>query len=228
MLPVPAGVSTRDAAALPEAFTTVWSTVFMMAALTEGETLLVHGGSSGIGTAAIQLATARGVRVLVTAGSDEKRAACLDLGAETAINYRTSDFVEEAMLATGGRGVDVVLDPIGGSYTQRGLLALARGGRLFCLGIQEGPLATFDTRTLMAKRASIMGATLRSRPAHEKAEIVRDVREHVWPLIESGDISPVIDRSFSLDRAAEAHRLVAASEHIGKVLIDISAWNSST
>jgi putative PIG3 family NAD(P)H quinone oxidoreductase len=223
VLPVPAGVSLRDAAALPEVFATVWSTVFMMAGLAEGESLLVHGGSSGIGTAAIQLAVSRGARVLVTAGSAEKLARCRELGADVGIDYRTSDFVEEVERATGGRGVDVILDPIGGSYTQRGLTALARGGRLICLGIQEAPMASVDIRTLMAKRAAIIGATLRSRPIEEKAEIIRGVLSSVWPSIESGAIVPVLDRGFPLDQAAEAHRLLASSAHIGKVLIDVGS-----
>lgn len=223
VLPVPAGVGLRNAAALPEVFATVWSTVFMMAGLVEGESLLVHGGSSGIGTAAIQLAAARGARVLVTAGSDEKLARCRGLGADVGIDYHRSDFVEEVMSATDGRGVDVVLDPIGGSYTQRDLRALARGGRIVCLGIQEDPMASIDIRTLMAKRAAILGAALRSRPLEEKAEIIRGVAAHVWPAIESGAVAPVIDRGFPLEQAADAHRLLASSVHIGKVLLDVAS-----
>lgn len=223
LLPVPDGVNLHDAAALPEVFATVWSTVFMMAGLAAGETLLVHGGASGIGTAAIQLAVARGARVLVTVGTEEKRLRCTELGASVAINYRTHDFVEQVGLATNGLGVDVILDPIGGSYTQRDLLSLNRGGRIVCLGIQEDPLATFDIRTLMAKRASLMGATLRSRPPEEKAEIMRGVYSEVWPLIGAGVVAPVVDRSFPMEEVAEAHRVVAASEHVGKVLIEISS-----
>jgi putative PIG3 family NAD(P)H quinone oxidoreductase len=223
LLPVPAGVSLRDAAALPEVYATVWSTVFMMAGLAEGDSFLVHGGSSGIGTAATQLAAHRGARVFVTAGTEAKLARCRQLGADVAINYRTSDFVNEVMRATDQRGIDVILDPIGGSYTQRGLAALARGGRAICLGTQEDPIATFDIRTLMAKRAAIIGATLRARPLAEKAEIIRGVRAEVWPAIESGAIAPVIDRWLPLDRITEAHRVVASSQHVGKVLIDVAS-----
>lgn len=223
LLPVPAGVSLRDAAALPEVYATVWSTVFMMAGLAEGDSFLVHGGSSGIGTAATQLAAHRGARVFITAGTEAKLTRCRELGADVAINYRTSDFVNEVMQVTDQRGIDVILDPIGGSYTQRDLAALARGGRIICLGTQDDPFATFDIRTLMAKHAAIIGATLRARPLAEKAEIIRGVRVEVWPAIESGAISPVIDRVLPLAQVAEAHRVIASSEHIGKVLIDMAS-----
>lgn len=223
LLPIPAGVSLRDAAALPEVHATVWSTVFMMAGLAENDSFLVHGGSSGIGTAAIQLAAHCGARVFVTAGTDAKLERCRELGADVAINYRTSDFVSEVARATHQRGIDVILDPIGGSYTQRGLAALALGGRIVCLGTQDDAIAKFDIRMLMAKRAAILGATLRARPLAEKAEIIRNVRAEVWPAIESGVIAPVIDRWLPLAQVDEAHRVVASSQHVGKVLIDVAS-----
>src|SRR3954469_20834354 len=189
VLPVPKGVSLVEAAALPEVTCTVWSNVFMLAGLREGESFLVHGGSSGIGTMAIQLAKARGARVLCTAGTEEKLARCRELGADVAINYRTEDFVKMAA------PVDVILDNIGAKYLARNVRALGAGGRLMIIGFQGGGTGELDLIELMTRRASIQATGLRARPREEKAEIVASVREHVWPLVESGRIRPVIDRT---------------------------------
>src|SRR5918996_1279907 len=211
LLPVPAGVDLVTAAGLPEAMCTVWSNVFMTAGLRPGETLLVHGGGSGIGTAAIQLGRAVGATVAVTAGSETKLARCEELGASVLVNYREEDFVAVVREATEGRGADVVLDVIGAKYLARNLDVLAPGGRLVEL----------DLSALMAKRAALIAALLRSRTDEEKAIIVAAVREYVWPLIESGDVKPVIDRVLPMSEAAEAHRVVEAGEHVGKVLLAV-------
>jgi putative PIG3 family NAD(P)H quinone oxidoreductase len=221
LLPVPAGVSLVHAAALPEVFCTVWSTVFMMGRLTPGESILVHGGGSGIGTAAVQLAARQGARVLTTAGSPAKLARCMELGADVLIDYHREDFVERALAVTGGRGVDMVLDAIGADYLARNLAVLAPGGRLVSIGVQSGARAELDLGALLRRRATVMGATLRSRPAEDKAAIVQDVRDHVWPAIESGQVVPVIDRILPVTEVAEAHRVVSASEHVGKVLLQV-------
>ncbi len=219
LLPVPASVSTVDAAALPEVCCTVWSNVFQTANLQAGEAFVVHGGGSGIGTMAIQLATQRGARVFCTAGSDAKLARCRELGAEVAINYRSDDFVAVVRESTDGHGADVILDNMGALYLQRNVDALATGGRLIVIGLQGGRRGELDLGMLLAKRASVTATALRSRAAGEKAQIVSAVRDNVWPMIESGAVQPVIDRRLPLREAAEAHRVVEAGEHVGKVLL---------
>ena len=218
-LPVPAGVELVDAAALPEVAMTVWTNVFDRAGLRPGETLLVHGGSSGIGTMAIQLATALGSRVFVTAGSAEKCAACAALGAEAAVNYREADFVEAVRAATGGRGVDVVLDMVGQAYLPRNLAVLKTEGRLVIIAFMSGPAAEIDLATLMTRRLTVTGSTLRARSVEQKGAVATAVRERVWPLVEAGRVRPVVHRRFPLSQAAEAHRLMESSTHIGKLLL---------
>ncbi|GGT20756.1 NAD(P)H-quinone oxidoreductase [Streptomyces purpureus] len=219
LLPVPEGVDLVAAAALPEATATVWSNIFMIAHLRPGETLLVHGGASGIGTMAIQLAKAVGARVAVTAGSPAKLARCAELGADILIDYREQDFVEELRKATDGAGADVILDIVGAKYLDRNVRALAVSGRLAVIGLQGGVKGELNIGALMAKRAAITATTLRSRPLHEKAAIVAAVREHVWPLIGAGAVRPVVDRTLPLQDAAEGHRAVETSAHVGKVLL---------
>lgn len=219
LLPVPAGVSLVDAAALPEVACTVWSNVFMTAALAPGEWLLVHGGSSGIGTMAIQLAHALGAHVAVTAGSAQKLEVCRSLGADVLVNYRDDDFVEAVKAATGGAGVDVILDNMGAKYLARNIDALAAYGRLMVIGLQGGTRAELDLGVLLRKRASVAATSLRARPAAEKAAIVAAVREHVWPLIEAGAVRPIVHARMPLAQAADAHRLLESSTHIGKVLL---------
>ena len=219
LLPVPASVDTTTAAAFPETACTVYANVFQLAGLAEGELLLVHGGSSGIGTMAIQLAKAFGARVACTAGSAEKLARCRALGADVVVNYRTEDFVGAVHDATGGAGADVILDIMGASYLARNLAALATGGRLVVIGRQGGSRAELDLGILQAKRASLHATTLRARPAHEKAAVVAAVREHVWPLIDAGKVAAVVDRELPMSQAAAAHRVMAASEHVGKILL---------
>ena len=219
LLPVPAGVSLVDAAALPEVVCTVWSNVFLAAGLRAGETLLVHGGSSGIGTMAIQLARETGARVAVTAGSAEKLDACRVLGAEVLVNHREEDFVERLEEATDGHGADVILDIIGAKYLSRNVSALATGGRLVIIGMQGGTRGELDIAALLAKRGSITATFLRARPRAEKAAIVASVREHVWPLLEAGRVRPVVHSRHPLVDAARAHRELEASSHVGKVLL---------
>ncbi|MGW3244773.1 NAD(P)H-quinone oxidoreductase [Streptomyces sp. NPDC001070] len=219
LLPVPKGVGPVEAAALPEVVCTVWSNVFMVAHLHPGETLLVHGGSSGIGTMAIQLAKAVGAKVAVTAGSEDKLAACRELGADLAINYREQDFTAEVREAFGG--ADVILDIMGAKYLGRNVDALAMNGRLAVIGLQGGVKGELDLGKLLGKRAAITATSLRGRPLEEKAAIVAAVREHVWPLFESGAVRPVVDRTFPMRDAAEAHRVVEASTHVGKVLLTV-------
>ncbi len=221
LLPVPAGVSLVDAAALPEVACTVWSNVFMTAALAPGEWLLVHGGSSGIGTMAIQLAHAFGAHVAVTAGSAEKLEVCRSLGADVLVNYRDEDFVEAVKAATGGAGVDVILDNMGAKYLARNVDALAAYGRLMVIGLQGGTRAELDLGVLLRKRASVAATSLRARPAAEKAAIVAAVREHVWPLVASGAVRPIVHARMPLAQAADAHRLLESSTHIGKVLLTV-------
>jgi len=221
LLPVPDGVSLVDAAALPEVTCTVWSNVFMTAALQPGETLLVHGGSSGVGTMAVQLAHHVGATVAVTAGSAEKLARCAELGADVLINYRDEDFVEAVRAATDGRGADVILDNMGAKYLSRNVEALAPSGRLLVIGLQGGTRAELDLGALMGKRAAVISTSLRSRPAAEKATIVAAVREHVWPLVASGAIRPVIWTRLPLASAGEAHQVLADSRHVGKVLLTL-------
>jgi putative PIG3 family NAD(P)H quinone oxidoreductase len=219
LLPVPASVDIVDAAALPEAMATVWSNVFLDAELRAGETLLVHGGSGGIGTVAIQLARAFGCLVAVTAGSADKLAACSRLGAEILIDYHTDDFVERMLEASDGRGADVILDSIGGDYLERDLRALAPHGRIAVIGNQSEAKSTIDVRLLMGKWASIRGTLLRARPAAEKAAIVASVLANAWPLVEAGQVVPVIDRRMPLADAARAHERMQSSAHIGKLLL---------
>ena len=219
VLPMPKGVSLADAAGLPEVVCTVWSNVFMTANLQPGETLLVHGGSSGIGTMAIQLAKALGARVAVTAGSAEKLDACRALGADVAISYKDEDFVERVREETDGRGADVVLDNMGAKYLGRNVDALATAGRLVVIGLMGGRRGELDLGTLLSKRGAVIATSLRARPAEEKAAIVAAVREHVWPLVEDGTVRPVIHQTYPLAEAAQAHRDMEASGHIGKLLL---------
>ena len=219
LLPVPEGLDLRQAAALPEVVCTVWSNVFMVAHLRPGETLLVHGGSSGIGTMAIQLAKAVGAKVAVTAGSKEKLDQCAELGADILVNYKEQDFVEEVRRATDGAGADVILDNMGAKYLDRNVRTLAVNGRLAIIGLQGGVKGELNIGALLAKRAAISATSLRARPLGEKAAIVAAVREHVWPLIAAGHVRPVVDREIPMSDAATAHRVVEESGHVGKVLL---------
>lgn len=222
LMRLPAGLDLVTAAALPEVSCTVWSMIFdgaPAAHLTIGESFLVHGGSSGIGTMAIQLAAAQGARVFATAGSDAKVKACLDYGAEVAINYREQDFAEVIAAETGGAGVDVILDTVGAKYLARNLTSLAMGGRLTVIGMVGGTTGELNIAALLAKRATIFAAGLRARPVEQKAAIVAGTEAHVWPLIESGRVRPAVDQVLPLAQAAQAHRVVEASTHIGKVLL---------
>ncbi|GAA3692188.1 NAD(P)H-quinone oxidoreductase [Terrabacter ginsenosidimutans] len=219
LLPVPQGVSLVDAAGLPEVTCTVWSNVFLVANIQPGQVLLVHGGSSGIGTMAIQLAKAVGAHVAVTAGSQAKLDVCRELGAEFLVNYREEDFVERVRELTKGHGADVILDNMGAKYLARNVEALAVNGRLVTIGLMGGRKGELDMGMLLAKRAAVIATSLRARPATEKAAIVAAVREHVWPLIESGAVRPVIHSRHPLGHAAQAHREMEASGHIGKILL---------
>nr|WSY53266.1 NAD(P)H-quinone oxidoreductase [Streptomyces sp. NBC_00886] len=219
LLPVPEGIDLKRAAALPEVVCTVWSNVFMVAHLHPAETFLVHGGSSGIGTMAIQLAKAVGAKVAVTAGTKEKLDYCAKLGADVLINYREQDFVAEIEQATGGAGADVILDNMGAKYLDRNVRALAVNGRLAIIGMQGGIKAELNIAMLLGKRAAISATSLRARPLGEKAAIVAAVREHVWPLIAAGHVRPVVDRELPMGEAASAHQVVEDSGHIGKVLL---------
>ena len=222
-LPVPKGWSDADAASLPETFFTVWSNVFERGRLQKGETLLIQGGSSGIGVTAIQIAKAMGATVIVTAGSDDKCAACLKLGADHAINYRTSDFAEEAKKLTGGKGVDVILDMVAGDYVAREIDCLAEDGRLVIIAVQGGLKAEINAGLVLRKRLTITGSTLRPRPVAFKAAIAKALREKVWPLLDSGAIKPVIHSRFAADGepsgAAQAHMLMESNAHIGKIVL---------
>jgi len=220
-LPLPKGLSLTEAASLPETFFTVWSNVFDRAGLKPGETLLVQGGSSGIGVTAIQMAAAMGNRVFATAGSDEKCAACVRLGAQKAFNYRTQDFAEEVKSATGGKGVNVILDMVGGDYVPRELKCLADDGRLVFIAFLRGPKTELDINELMRRRLTMTGSTLRPRPVEFKGAIARSLRERVWPLIEAGKIKPVIYKTFPLAEARKAHELMESSQHIGKIVLTV-------
>ncbi|WP_432497888.1 NAD(P)H-quinone oxidoreductase [Kineococcus gypseus] len=222
LLPVPAGVDVVDAAALPEVSATVWSNVFTLAGLRPGELLLVHGGSSGIGTMAVQLARAVGARVAVTAGSPAKLAACERLGAQLGVDYHREDFVA-AVRAFEPAGADVVLDVVGGPYLARNVDVLATGGRLVVIGVQGGARAELDLGVLLAKRASVHATTLRARPAAEKAAVVAGVRDHVWPLVADGAVRPVVHERFALGDAARAHEVLESSAHVGKLLLTTGA-----
>ena len=218
-LPVPAGLTDAEAASLPETFFTVWSNVFDRGRLQPGETLLVQGGSSGIGVAAIQLAKAWGAKVIATAGSDEKCAACLALGAEHAINYQTQDFVAEVQRTTAGKGVDVVLDMVAGSYVAREVQCLAEDGRIVIIAVQGGVQAGFDAGVLQRRRLTITGSTLRARPVAFKGAIAQALRAQVWPWLASGVVRPVVYRSFAAQDAAQAHALMESNRHIGKIVL---------
>jgi putative PIG3 family NAD(P)H quinone oxidoreductase len=222
LLPRPSGVELATAAALPEVTCTVWSNVFLLAGLRRGDSFLVHGGSSGIGTMAIQLAARAGARVFTTAGTAHKLDVCRELGAEVGINYRDEDFVERVREETDGAGVDVILDNMGAKYLGRNVDALATGGRLVSIGFQGGTKGELDLGTLMRKRGSVAATSLRFRPATgpgSKAEIVAAVLHDVWPDVERGVVRPIVDRRLPMSRAAEAHAVLEASEHIGKVLL---------
>ena len=221
LMPVPRGISLVDAAALPETTCTVWSMVFGAGRLQPGERLLVHGGTSGIGTMAIQLAHHRGALVFATAGTARKVAFCRELGAEMAINYRDEVFDERVLAETDGHGVDVILDNMGALYLPRNIRSLAIGGRLVVLGLQGGRKGELDLGALLGKRATVLAAGLRGRPQQQKTEIVAETVHAVWPMIESGAVRPIIDRVLTIDDATEAHRLVESSEHIGKVLLRV-------
>ena len=220
-LPIPKGLSALEAASLPETFFTVWSNVYDRAHLAPGESLLVQGGSSGIGVTAIQIAAAMGNRVFATAGSEEKCAACVKLGAEKAINYKTGDFGAEIMAATGGKGVNVILDMVGGDYVPRELKCLAEDGRLVFIASLGGAKAEIDIFEIQRRRLVITGSTLRPRPVEFKGAIARSLKERIWPLIEAGKIKPGIYKSFPLAQASEAHRLMETSTHIGKIVLAV-------
>ena len=218
-LPVPRDFGAVEAASLPETFFTVWSNVFQRARLQPGETLLVQGGTSGIGVTAIQLAKAHGATVIATAGSDDKCAACLALGADHAVNYRSADFAEEAKRLTDGRGVDVVLDMVAGDYVAREVACLAEDGRLVIIAIQGGTAATFDAGLVLRKRLTITGSTLRPRPVAFKTAIARELHATAWPWLESGRVKPVIHQVFPAAQAADAHTLMESNRHIGKLVL---------
>jgi NADPH2:quinone reductase len=220
-LPYPKGFTDIEAASLPETFFTVWSNVFQRGQLSTGETLLVQGGSSGIGVTAIMLARAMGHRVFVTAGSDEKCAACIKLGADVAINYKTQDFVEEVKKATNGKGVDVILDMVTGTYLQREIDCLADDGRIVVIAIMGGSKSEVNTGQILRRRLTVTGSTLRPRPVAFKRQIAKQLYEQVWPLLNSGKLKPVIYKTFPLEQAADAHRLMESSEHVGKIILTV-------
>ena len=220
-LPVPKGLGMVEAAALPETFFTVWQNVFDRARLKGGETILIHGGSSGIGTTAIQMAKAMGARVLATAGSDEKCAACVKLGADGAINYNTQDFVEATLAATNKKGADVILDMVGGKYFERNIASLAIEGRLSVIALLGGRDARIDLGLVLRKRLTVVGSVLRARPVAEKGAVADALRREVWPLIAAGKIKPVIDSTFALADAAKAHARMETSAHVGKIVLTI-------
>lgn len=220
-LPIPRGLSAIEAASLPETFFTVWSNVYDRGRLASGESLLVQGGTSGIGVTAIQMAAATGNRVFATAGSDEKCAACLRLGAEKAFNYKTQDWAAELVAATGGKGVNVILDMVGGDYVARELKCLADEGRLVFIAFLRGPRGELDINQVMQRRLVVTGSTLRPRAAEFKGAIAERLRSRIWPLIEAGRIKPQIYRTFPLEQAGEAHKLMESSRHIGKIVLTV-------
>jgi NADPH2:quinone reductase len=221
-LPIPRGLSMEESAGIPETFFTVWTNVFQMGQLKPGQKILVHGGTSGVGTTAIQLAHAFGATVFATAGSEAKCQACLELGAEAAINYKEKDFVREIKRLTGDRGVDFVLDIVGAPYTARNIECLAAQGRLVQVSTQQGAEALVNLGIIMRKRLTLTGSTLRPRSIAEKGEIARELYEKVWPLLESGRVKVVVDHVFPLAQAADAHRRMASSQHIGKIILNTS------
>jgi NADPH2:quinone reductase len=220
-LPIPNGWTAEQAASLPETFFTVWANVYDRARLAPGETLLVQGGSSGIGVSAIQMAAATGNRVFATAGSEEKCAACVRLGAEKCFNYKTQDWSAEVLAATGGKGVNVILDMVGGDYVPKELKCLADDGRLVFIAYLRGPKTELNIDAVMRKRLTISGSTLRPRPVEFKGALARSLREKIWPLIEAGRIKPEIYKTFPLEQASEAHRLMESSQHIGKLVLTV-------
>ena len=221
-LPVPKGLSMVEAAALPETFFTVWTNLYERGDLKPGEALMVHGGTSGIGTTAIQVASRLGAKVIATAGSAEKCQACLDLGAERAVNYREEDFVAAAKDFTDDKGVDVILDMVGGDYIEKNLKSLNRDGRLVNIAFMKGSKAEINFMPLMLKRLTITGSTLRAQSVARKGVIAKAVRENVWPLIEKGEVKPVIYKTFSLNQAREAHELMESNQHIGKIVFQVA------
>jgi NADPH2:quinone reductase len=223
-LPIPKGLTAIEAASLPETFFTVWQNVFSIAGLKAGETLLIQGGSSGIGVTAIQLAKAWGCQVIVTAGSDEKCAACVSLGADLGVNYKTQDFVAETLRVTGGKGADVVLDMVAGDYIAREIQCLADDGRLALIAVQGGVKAGFDAGLVLRKRIAITGSTLRPRTVAYKTRLANELRAQVWPLIEAGRVKPIIHQLFPADQAAQAHALMESSTHVGKIVL---TWSSA-
>lgn len=220
-LPVPDGMDLAEAAAIPEAFATAYDNLLVRGRLRRGETALIHGGSSGVGTAAVQLAARAGARVLVTASSDAKIAACRDLGADAGIDYQRSDFTDEAKRLTDGRGVDVILDIVGGPYLDRNLRALATEGRLVVIGAMGGAKAELDVGRLLRRRLTVTASTLRARSVEEKATLMRSLRDQVWPGFADGSLRPVIDRALPLERVAEAHERMESSAHIGKIVLTV-------
>lgn len=220
-LPIPAGMSFETAAGIPETYFTVWANVFQLGNLKAGETFLVHGGASGIGTTAIQIAHAWGARVFTTAGSPMKCEACRALGAEMAVNYRDQDFVEEIKIATLGSGIDVILDMVGGPYTPKNIDLLAPKGRLVQISFQQGAETSVNLAKIMQKRLTLTGSTMRSRSVDEKAEIAEEIQREIWPLLEKGSLKVIVDRVFPLEAATEAHRYLEQSEHIGKVILKL-------
>jgi putative PIG3 family NAD(P)H quinone oxidoreductase len=222
-LPVPSGLTPVEAAALPETFFTVWANLFQRGKLQAGETVLIHGGTSGIGTTAIMLSKVFGATVAVTVGSEEKRRACLALGASLAINYRTQDFVEEIKKFTGGRGADVVVDIVAGDYVARNYQAAALNGRIVQIGVQDGPARELNLMTMLSKRLTHTGSTMRSRSVTEKAQIARELEQYVWPLLQQGKIRPQIFRTFPLQEAGKAHALMESGAHIGKIVLTTPA-----
>ena len=222
-LPVPKGLSVVEAASLPETFFTVWSNVYDRGRLAPGESLLVQGGTSGIGVTAIQMAAATGNRVLATAGSDDKCAACVRLGAERAFNYRTQDFQKEVLSVTAGKGVNVILDMVAGDYVPKELKCLADEGRLVFIAFLRGHKTELDINEVMRRRLVVTGSTLRPRPVEFKGAIAKSLRARIWPLVEAGKIKPQVYKTFALDRAAEAHRLMESSQHIGKLVLAVQA-----
>jgi putative PIG3 family NAD(P)H quinone oxidoreductase len=222
-LPIPSGFGMIEAAALPETFFTVWTNLFQRGKLKSGEIVLIHGGTSGIGTTATMLAKAFGALVLTTAGSEEKCQACVALGADFAINYRTQDFVEEVRKFTDGKGVDVILDIVAGDYVVRNYKAAALNGRILQVGLQNGPAMELNLMPMLAKRLTHTGSTLRSRPVAEKAQIAQELEQQVWPLLHQGKIKPQIFKTFRLEEAAEAHLLMESGTHIGKIVLTTGA-----
>ncbi len=220
-LPVPEGLTLAEAAALPETFFTVWSNVFDRGALKAGETFMIHGGTSGIGTAAIQMAKAFGATVITTCGSDEKAAFCRELGADLAINYKTQDFAEEVKKFTKGKGVNVLLDMIAGDYMKRNLMVMAPEGRIVMIAVQRGPKIKANILPIMLKRLTFTGSTLRARETAFKADIARNLKEKVWPLIEQGKIKPVMSKSFALKQAAAAHSYLESGQNMGKIVLTV-------